>query len=56
VHIYCLGGLLAAAAVALALLVSARFFATAAALAGLTVGFYGFLKQRLKVPYSSELI
>jgi geranylgeranylglycerol-phosphate geranylgeranyltransferase len=56
VHIYWLGGLLAAAAVALATLVSARFFVFAAALAGLTVGFYGFLKHRLKVPLSAELI
>lgn len=55
-HICAFGAALLAAGVALGLLVNARFTLIVALLAGLTALHYGYLKRRLRIACSSELI
>lgn len=55
-HVYGFGAFLLAAGVGLGTLVNARFAAAAALLAVLLALHYGYLKRRLPLPCSSELI
>jgi geranylgeranylglycerol-phosphate geranylgeranyltransferase len=55
-HIFLFGAFLLAAGMALALIVSVRFFMVAALLAALLALYYGFLKRRLRAPFFSDIV